>query len=76
VNEREWANELTSVESNLRGLQRRIDELGDAGVEIVVAQGAPSMSDSADQVACYASNSIQGTLALLRELRSLVVGGA
>lgn len=64
-----FINDLKHVETDLRILADRIDELGEAGEMIGQVEGAPMCPD---QIACYASNSLQGTLALLRDLRRAV----
>ncbi len=61
-----WQRAYGQAVTDLSALRDRIDSLGDAGVSI-------TSDDRADQLACYASNSIEGTLALLRELNGHVV---
>lgn len=54
-------NEWLKINSDIREIADRIDELGGA-----------MGTDLADQIACYAANSLQGTLALLRELAPML----
>jgi len=63
-----FVNDLKRVEIDLRILADRIDDLGEQGE----ALGHADASMCPDQVACYAANSLQGTLALLRDLRRAV----
>ncbi len=52
-----WQREYKRAVRDLIDLRERIDLLGDSIGD-----------DRGDQLGCYASNSIEGTLALLREL--------
>lgn len=63
----EFATELDNIQGQLADLSDRIDDLGNLGDEIIG-------SSYPDEYACYASNSLQGTLALLREMGRLVLG--
>ena len=58
--------ELNDVTVSIRILADRIDDLGQLGMTIGQRRGAAM---NPDQLACYASNTLQGTLALLRDLR-------
>lgn len=61
-----WMCSFWDVVAQLRTLRRRIDDLGDDAVTIVG-------DDQPDMVACFASNSLEGTQALLRDLERLVM---
>jgi|GEM_PF-4507495 len=58
--------ELNDVTTSIRILSDRIDDLGELGMTIGQRRNAAM---NPDQLACYASNSLQGVLALLRDLR-------
>jgi len=61
-----FVNDLAHVTEDIQELTDRIDDLGNLGDEI-------THSTDPDMLACYASNSLQATLALLRELRRVVL---
>ncbi len=61
-----WRRGLDAIAIQLNNLRERIDTLGDEATTI-------TKDDRSDQLACYASNSIEGTLALLRDLERHVV---
>jgi hypothetical protein len=60
-----FVNDIASIEAETRNLSDRIDDLGSLG-ELL---GHAGLSMCPDEIACYASNSLQGVLALLRDLR-------
>jgi hypothetical protein len=66
MNRREWNSKYSSVLLDLYEMRNRIDELGEGGNPF--AEGARDP----DQLGCYASNSIEGVLALLREMHGVV----
>ena len=66
-----WKRKLYSVRARLRALADDIDDLGETGAAIA----QPDAMADPDTIACFASNSLQGTLALLRDLEARVRGG-
>ena len=60
---------LTTVEVNLRIQADEIDAIGEEMFALRAGLDAPM---NPDQIACYASNTLQGTQALLREMGALL----
>lgn len=58
--------ELKSIETAIRIIADRIDDLGELGEQL---GDASKQGMGPDEIACYAANGLQGTLALLRDLR-------
>lgn len=67
--EQNWVNFYDDVVHDLIRLRERIDNLGESAEDIC----RPGRSRGPDEIACFASNGIEGTLALLRELRKRVI---
>jgi len=61
-----FVNETAGIETDIRILADRIDDLGQLGEQIGHADPTRMCPD---EVGCYASNCLQGVLALLREMR-------
>lgn len=61
---------LANVEAVLYGAIDEIDDIGERMQEVVAAQAVARFDP--DTLGCYASNSVQGVLALLRELGRLL----
>ena len=58
--------EYKAIHTAIHDLADRIDDLGELGMTIGQRRNAAM---NPDQLACYASNTLQGVLALLRDLR-------
>lgn len=59
-----WETSYDDIREALENMKTRIDDLGESVLD----------GDRADMLACFASNSVEGTLSLLRELRACVLG--
>lgn len=60
------------IETVVAMLLRAGNDIDDLGEDIAALKGRLRPSRDPDQVACYASNGLEGPLALLKELRAMV----
>lgn len=63
-----WKEKYEAVVDDLVSLRGRIDALGEDLQDISPFKRSRRKGRDPDEIACYASNSLEGTLALLREL--------
>jgi len=65
-NHARFINDLRMIQEQLRILCAGIDELGELAFTI-------TRDERCDQIGCYASNVLQGSQALLREMEQVVL---
>jgi hypothetical protein len=69
----ELRSRLLHVQLEVKDLRARIDAIGEESQALGLGQ--PGQRDP-DELGCYASNSLEGTLALLRELAEVLAAPA
>jgi len=68
-----WRKKYDHVVATLKSLRDHIDDLGQLG-DLLYDDSRDVDAREPDTIACFASNSIEGTLALLRDLEDRVLG--
>ncbi len=73
VSRKAWRRRYIATLSNLDALRNEIDQLGEDGEMFVFCEPHGPETRTPDQIACYASNSLEGVRSLLADLWQRVI---